>query len=57
MFPAMQEAAKQIKRKWVKLQDDNAPVHAWAWTPKGEWDDEERRNDDDAVVSRALEFK
>ena len=37
MLPAMVKAAKQLKLKKIKLQDDNAPVHAWAWTPKKDW--------------------
>ena len=38
MLPAMVKAAKQLKLKKIKLQDDNAPVHAWAWMdPEKDW--------------------
>jgi len=34
-----------------------SPSDAPGWMPEGEWDDEERRNDDDSFVSSAPEFK
>ena len=61
IYPAMEEAKKQLKLKQIKLQDDNAPVHTWAWTPQEEWTGKakhkDRTGEDLETIGKRLKIK
>lgn len=59
-FPAIEAAGKKIGKRWTKFQDDNAPVHSWAWTPKSEWKGKKhahRSGDDLDTVAKSYKIK